>query len=55
MVKSVTEELTVALQRATDDAIALLGIDHRSRLASPAAHSARIDNELRETNSRDED
>lgn len=55
MVKSITEELTVALQHATDDAIALLGIDHLVGVTSPAAQPARIDNESREANSRDED
>ena len=43
MVKSATEELAAALQVATDDAMALLGIDRRSRLASPAADAASLD------------
>ena len=36
MVRGVTDELVDALQQATDDAQALLGIDRRRRLASPS-------------------
>ena len=43
MVRGVTEELYDALQRATDDATALLGIDRRGRVASPQmSESARV-------------
>lgn len=55
MVASVTEELRVALQGATDDAIALLGIDRHARLGSPAAQPARNDDGSRENNSREGD
>lgn len=37
MVRTVTDELTAALQQATDDATALLGIDQRRRVTSPTA------------------
>lgn len=55
MVKAVTEELTAALQQATTDAIALLGVDHGARLGSPAAQPAPLDHELRGSDSRDDD